>query len=276
MRKMFSVVLATTAALGLSVATAGAANASTGSSTLHVTVSSTGTVSTAHRVHAGLVRFDLEGAAGQSVQLARPKHGASVQTLIDDGMMLNTKGDASGIERDFAALGGASVYSGSDFWQVLRAGTYYLIDTADQSPTASEVAVLHVSGHTDARSVPGSPNEIHAIKDMVWSSHPASIRHEGLLRFDNDATDYHFVELVQLKPGVTRAQILKVLQSGGDPTSLLMPNGGEYSTGVLSPGTSQLSTYDLPKGHYALACFWPDENGVPHAFMGMIRTIELR
>jgi hypothetical protein len=276
MRKMFTVVLATTAALGLSVATAGAANASTGSSTLHVTVSSTGTVSTAHHVHAGLVRFDLEGAAGQSVQIAKPKHGASVQTLLDDGMALNTKGDASGVERDFVALGGASVASGSDFWQVLHAGTYYLVDTAAQSLTASDVAVLHVTGTTSTRAVPESPNEIHAIKDMVWASHPASIRHEGLLRFDNDSTDYHFAELIQLKPGVTRAQILQVLQSNGDPSTILQPNGADYSTGVLSPGTSQLSTYDLPKGHYGLLCFWPDENGVPHAVMGMVRTIDLR
>ncbi|MDH2442734.1 hypothetical protein QDR37_02125 [Amnibacterium sp. CER49] len=276
MRKILTVVLATTAALGLSVATAGAANASTGSSTLHVTVSSTGTISTAHTVHAGLVRFDLEGAAGQSVQLAKPKHGASVQTLLADGMALNTKGDASRVERDFAGLGGASVFSGSDFWQVLHAGTYYLVDTAAQSLKASDVAVLKVTGSTDARAVPESPNEIRAVKDMVWASNPASIRHEGLLRFDNDATDYHFAELAQLKPGVTRAQVLKVLQTNGDPSTILAPHGADYSTGVLSPGTSQLSTYDLPRGHYALLCFWPDEHGVPHALMGMVRTIELR
>jgi hypothetical protein len=275
MRKILTVVLATTAALGLSVATAGAADASAGSSTLDVTVSSTGTVSTAHHVHAGLVRFDLEGAAGQAVQLVRPKHGASVQTLLDDGMALD-KGDPRPVERDFAALGGAPVSPGSDFWQVLRSGTYYLVDVAAQNLTPSEVAVLHVSGSTSTRSVPKSSNEIRAINDMEWSSQPASIRNHGLLRFDNDAKDYHFIDLIQVKPGVTRAQILKILQSNGDPSGIFVKNGGEYSTGVLSPGTSQLSTYDLPKGHYALLCFWPDDNGVPHAVMGMVRTIDLR
>lgn len=275
MRSRLIAVLAATAALGLSVATVSAANATTASSTLHVTVSTAGTVSAPHHVHAGLVRFDLEGAAGHALQLARPKHGASAKTLVADLLLVETKGDPTSIERDFTALGGASVSPGSDFWQVLHAGTYYLIDVADQNPSVSDVGVLHVSGHTDTRAVPRSPNEVRAVHDMDWASHPASVRAHGVLRFDNDATEWHVVWLYQVKPGVTRDQILEVLQ-GGDASTILVANGGVYSTGVLSPGTSQLSTYDLPKGHYALLCFWPGKDGVPHAAMGMVRTIELR
>jgi hypothetical protein len=34
--------------------------------------------------------------------------------------------------------------------------------------------------------------------------------------------------------------------------------------------------YDLPRGEYLIACFWPDRlTGMPHAFMGMWKLVQL-
>ena len=48
-------------------------------------------------------------------------------------------------------------------------------------------------------------------------------------------------------------------------------------TGSLSPGHSMTVDYDLPPGHYAVMCFFPDPKmkGMPHAYMGMVRVIHL-
>jgi hypothetical protein len=96
-----------------------------------------------------------------------------------------------------------------------------------------------------------------------------------VLAFLNESTDYHFVQLQQVKSGTTLAQVKAALRSNdqvGPPPFAL---SGSYETGVVSPGHSQLSTYKLPKGLYALLCFWPDEHGVPHALMGMVRLIRV-
>jgi hypothetical protein len=49
-------------------------------------------------------------------------------------------------------------------------------------------------------------------------------------------------------------------------------------SGVLSPGRVATFKYNLPKGNYALMCFWPDAEmgGTPHAFMGMLRGITVK
>ena len=47
---------------------------------------------------------------------------------------------------------------------------------------------------------------------------------------------------------------------------------------MLSPGHRVAFRYHLPKGHYILTCFWPDADmgGMPHAFMGMYRQLNVR
>ena len=80
----------------------------------------------------------------------------------------------------------------------------------------------------------------------------------------------------QVVEGTTADQVLESFQAGpaGPPPPFLE---GRLLTGSLSAGQSMTVDYDLPPGHYAVMCFFPDPDmkGMPHAFMGMIRIIEL-
>ena len=275
MRKPVTLLLAAVAALGLTVGTAGAADASSFSPVVHVRVDSSGHIRLPHHLPAGLLRLDVDGAAGQNIQIVQPRHHASVSTLVHDAALIGAQNpDPVPLEHHFTAIGGTG--TGTDLLVRLDPGTYYLADTAIQSTTSDLVTVVHVGGGWTKTSTPRVTGTITAVGDMDWAKWPRTIGHEGTLKFVNASSDWHFVELLQLKPGVTYAQLKDVVENGGDPSTISSPTAADYSTGVISPHHTQLSTYDLPKGHYALMCWWPDENGMPHAVMGMFRLIDLR
>jgi hypothetical protein len=271
-RSVPALLLSAAAAVGLVLAGAAPADAHP-NATVQVDIAANGAVHVRHWIPAGYIKFDIDGASGHSLQLVRPKHHASVADLVADGNAFDSTGKPTGIERDFTAFGGSNTQT--DLWVRLPHGTYYAIDTGVQKLTSNHVAVLHVGGSYAIADRPHVGAAIAAVGEMSWAKRPTHIPSHGVLAFLNEATDYHFVNLQQLKPGTTLAEVKKAIASpnqSGPPSFAL---AGSYSTGVLSPSHSQLSTYKLPKGLYALMCFWPDENGVPHAVMGMVRLINV-
>ena len=118
---------------------------------------------------------------------------------------------------------------------------------------------------------------IIAKSGLAWGG-ASTLPAEGRFSFKNrrSAGVPHFVQLQQVVEGTTADQVLESFQAGptGPPPPFLE---GTLLTGTLSPGRSMTVDYDLPPGHYAVMCFFPDPDmqGMPHAFMGMIRIIEL-
>ena len=97
----------------------------------------------------------------------------------------------------------------------------------------------------------------------------------GMVKFANQADQPHFLVLQRVKDSTTNAKVRKFINSGGqgNPPWVLKAS---TESGVLSPGKSQLFSYDLPAGKYLVACFWPDYfTGMPHAFMGMWKLVTL-
>jgi hypothetical protein len=262
-------VLSAAAAVGLVLSGAGPAQASP-SPTIQVDIASSGAIHMRHALPAGYLKFDVDGADGHTLQLVKPKHHASVAELVTDNNAFNTTGKATGIERDFTAIGGSLTQT--DLWVRLPHGTYYAIDLQPTTTTKNHVVVLHVGAGYAVADRPHAGAVITAVGEMRWAKSPKHIPSHGVMAFLNEATDYHFVVLLQVKPDTTLAEVKQSLMSPGQPSFAL---AGNYSTGALSPGGAQLSTYSLPKGKYVLACFWPDENGVPHAAMGMLRFINV-
>jgi hypothetical protein len=154
-----------------------------------------------------------------------------------------------------------------------KPGTYYVIDL---DPAAPKPVKLHVTAKAGTRTAPTASAHVTAVNAHRFrgsTNLPAS----GTIEFTNKATNSpHFLNLLHVKDGTTRKDVLKAFQCGGPdcaPPPFLRDSVG---TDVLHPGKSQMLTYTLPAGDYAELCFFPDlKTGMPHAFMGMVRIVHL-
>lgn len=268
-RSISTLLVSAAAAAGLVLTAAAPANGAT-SATVQVDIAASGAVDMPHSIPAGFIKFDIDGAAGHALQLVRPKHHASVARLVADANAFAASGNSRGVERDFTAIGGSATQT--DLWVRLPHGTYYALDIEPRTLTKQHVAVLHVGGERVVADRPHVSAVLTAVGEKRWAKRPLRIPSRGTMAFLNESTDYHFVVLQQVKRGTTLAQVKAALKSPNPPSFGL---SGFYTTGVLSPGHDQLSTYRLPKGLYFLACFWTDEHGAPHAVMGMVRMINV-
>jgi hypothetical protein len=121
--------------------------------------------------------------------------------------------------------------------------------------------------------------KLKAVQSTKWAGKPASIPKKGLLTFKNFSDSNHFIVMAQMKRGKTikdlRAWVRSMMAGEEGPPPLNFRNG--LDSAVLSPGLTMAFNYSLPKGNYGVLCFWPDASmgGMPHAFMGMIRTIKV-
>jgi hypothetical protein len=84
--------------------------------------------------------------------------------------------------------------------------------------------------------------------------------------------ELHHVQLVKLDQGKTVNDLVKALQKGPGP----LPSWATEEGGVNAPrpgGGEASTTLDIAPGSYAVVCFIPDANGVPHIMKGMTRPL---
>jgi hypothetical protein len=104
---------------------------------------------------------------------------------------------------------------------------------------------------------------------------------QGVIEIYNDSDQPHFVEAIYSPNPITEDEVLELLmmEEGATPAA----GGPDFSqlsvafiTGTQSAETTQYITADLQPGYYVLLCFVPDpqQEGIPHAFAGMIEVIE--
>jgi hypothetical protein len=148
----------------------------------------------------------------------------------------------------------------------LPAGSVFAIDQ-----NGSAVAQLTVAGKSvqSGRTPHSGSYTAFSFGWGVSKNLPA----KGTVKVANQADQPHFLVLQRVKSSTTNAQVRKFIKSGaqGNPSWAMK---AEADTGVLSPGKSQLFSYDLPPGKYFIACFWPDYfTGMPHFLMGMWKLV---
>jgi hypothetical protein len=206
------------------------------------------------------------------VQLARPRHGGTRSTLAADVAAYTSSGLPVALERDFELAGGTDV--GSAMCALLRPGTYYALDTTPETVTPQQIAPVAVAGAPHAAPLPRLTGAITAVGAMSWAPAPARMAARGTLAVVNASTETHVVSLVRYLPGKDLADLRAVLADpDGDPGTVL-DQSAHLDSGAVSAGGAQTLSYALPPGRYAVLCFWPDlETGVPHAMMGMVRSI---
>lgn len=276
LRPLVAATTATTLlAAGAALLAPTAASASASLPTLTVTMTAKRiSTSSGSSVHAGRMIIKAVAVGGErDLQLVKLTPG---YTLAQADKDLNAvfSGNVAVVKRvdsKVRFLGGAAATPGTPgvFAETLYAGTYVLADTS-----SSVRSVLHVTGTPPRRGWVAQTSTITGTRADRWSM-PSTIPHAGWTLFRDTSDEPHFIVLQQVKPGTTNKQVGDFLASGSD-TAPPFALEAQAATGVISGGTQMLWHYALPRGTYVILCFWPsDENGMPHALMGMHKVVTL-
>ena len=89
----------------------------------------------------------------------------------------------------------------------------------------------------------------------------------------NTGKELHQVTLIRITEGKTVADLTAALQAPGMPPSWAVAWGGPNAA---APGGQSVATLVLEPGRYALVCFIPSPDGVPHMAKGMIIGVEVQ
>jgi len=90
------------------------------------------------------------------------------------------------------------------------------------------------------------------------------------VRLVNRGPSLHHVQFLRLGAGKTLDSLLAALRHPGPPPAWMTEVPGPNPP---APNASAELTVNLAAGNYALVCFVPDEHGVPHVAMGMVRPL---
>jgi len=241
--------------------------------TVHVSGSGI-TLPNGNTLHAGRIIFRVTTGKGtHTLQIVRLHRGYSPQQFGSDiGKAFS--GDTAAIGRvdDRATWrGGAETHPNKPgrFAVTLSAGHFFFVDQNSNS-----VAQVNVVGTVPDRPTIPVGGKITAFT-YGFESMPSTIPADGRIYFFNHSDQPHFLEMQHVKQSTTAAMVKRALSptSQSQPTFILR---GSTSSGVNSPGFGQMLKVDVPPGKYLIACFWPDRfTGMPHAFMGMWKLIQV-
>ena len=93
-----------------------------------------------------------------------------------------------------------------------------------------------------------------------------------MFRLDNQGKELHHLVITRLDEGRTYDSLLAALRKPGPPPRWMHLVGGPNAS---NPGTPSNATENLAQGHYAILCFIPSADGVPHMAKGMIAPLEV-
>jgi hypothetical protein len=224
-------------------------------------------------LHAGRYHFHVVSHAGDHfLQLLKFKNGYTAQQALSD-FTKAFQGDVDAVQ----ALDNGVVFRGGaeakpqhpgDMVVILKPGQFTAID--QNGDAVAQVAVVGQAAHLTL----GQHDGTYSAFSYGWgvSKHLTAA---GTVKVTNRADQPHFLVIQRVKDSTTNAKVRKFIASGGqgNPKWLL---GAAAGSGVISPGTSQLLSYDVPSGKYFVACFWPDYfTGMPHFAMGMWKLVNV-
>jgi uncharacterized cupredoxin-like copper-binding protein len=92
------------------------------------------------------------------------------------------------------------------------------------------------------------------------------------LRLVNNGTEMHHVQLVRLDDGHTVEELMQGMATHAGPPPPWVHFVGGPNTPVPGGGVSE-ATLDLQAGTYAMICFIPSKDGVPHVAKGMVKPL---
>ncbi len=133
-------------------------------------------------------------------------------------------------------------------------------------------AIALGSCRPDKPAAAGGPNVLTVIAADYGFDAPAEVP-AGLtaIRLVNQGPSLHHIQLMKFEDGKTLDDFLGALK-GEKPPTWATPAGGPAPPEV---GGTSTSIEALEPGNYALICFIPAEDGVPHVVKGMSRALKV-
>ena len=137
------------------------------------------------------------------------------------------------------------------------------------------MTAFEVTGDAWGRPAPVADIEIGMI-DMAYIGFDAPIpAGPHLWRLTNHGTMWHDMTTLKAPDGSTVDDLFAAFEA--TPEDQIFPDG--YMTtggiGATSPGITNWVELDLQPGTHIAACFLPGDDGMPHAFHGMLTTFEV-
>lgn len=158
----------------------------------------------------------------------------------------------------------------------LEAGNYVLIcvlPDAEGVPHAAHgmmkpLTVTAANGR--AAEAPVAPDATMQLADYSFTLSEEVTAGTRTFRVENDGSEPHEVAVVRLAPGATAQEFVASFAPDAPPG----PPPGQPIGGlqVIDPGDAGYFTAEFESGStYALICFHPNEEGVPHLALGMVQ-----
>jgi len=132
-----------------------------------------------------------------------------------------------------------------------------------------------------AAAAPASPQRAAATSPNVITFTATEYGYQGPkeipagpteFRLSNHGKELHHLIIARLDGGKTYDSLLVALKKPGMPPAWTHPVGGPNAA---DPGGESNATEDLTPGHYAVLCYIPSADGVPHVAKGMISSLEV-
>jgi hypothetical protein len=151
-----------------------------------------------------------------------------------------------------------------------------IIPSPDGAPHVMKgmVSALEVtSGRVSAAAFARRPDVTVTLQDYGFEeSRPITAgTHEVIV--ENGAAQWHEIELVQLLPGKTPADLMAWTRKMDGPPPARFIGG----VAPLAPGQQNELSLALAPGHYVMLCFLPDaKDGKPHFAHGMVHDFVVK
>ncbi len=244
--------------------------------------------------HAGgtvTFRVETDDPAGRQLQIFRPHPGVGPDQVLHDfaqAVSHDPATSAAGIRAaraDAEALGGALVTPQVPVTvsEDITPGTVYLVDFSEilaHPEVTPPVKALELCGDEGGR-LPRFPHGIVIQQETAAGPRfqTEDVRDaDGDFLVHNSAPELHEMQLQPVAPGTTDDQVQAFFDSLVQGNPIAPPFTGQpVGLGVISPDRDAVfHAHDLPPGTYVLLCFVPDDQlGVPHAFLGMHKIVQL-
>jgi uncharacterized cupredoxin-like copper-binding protein len=125
---------------------------------------------------------------------------------------------------------------------------------------------------------PNLPENVLAVAAVDYGFEFTGAPVSGLvtIEFNNEGDEFHHGIIGKIDDGKTKDDVMSFIQGGGEEPPAWFDDS-PIDVGAIDPGRSQTVQIDMAEaGTYVFLCFMPTEGGgPPHAFQGMVETLEV-